>query len=111
MLRYLKKSASVQDRLRILTHLKAVSPSSYSTPELAYKLGIPKARMSILLYELANQGHIARRFKSSPTHHALFTHIPGYEFDVYKSKSKPRPNQKRKAKSCKTLLEQAWRTQ
>ena len=110
MIRYLRKSASVQDRLFVLWLLRRSAVREYTTWELAGMANLPPVRASIILYELANQGHIARRFESRPKRYALFRHIPGHKFAVYQSKSKPRPNQKRKAKAWKPLLEQVWRT-
>ncbi len=109
MIRYLKRSASVRDRLVVLGLLRIRNTRELTTADIASMSDLTPQRASVILYELANQGHIARRFESQPYRHALFQHIPGYRFEVYQSKSKPRPKQKRKAKAERPLLDKVWR--
>lgn len=117
--RYLRKSASAQDRLAILSVLKRwptpIFPDDrlLSSCDIAEICDLTPDRASVILYELAEQGHIARRTVRQPNGPgtvSYFQHIPGHQFAVYVSKSKPRPNQKRKPKVSKPLpLETAWR--
>lgn len=112
MIRHLKKSASASLRMAILEFLSFYYDQEFSAKQLAGTFGQHPCRMSVILYELANQGHIARRRigqVKGPGTISYFKHIPGHAFEVYQSKSKPRPKQKRKAKAERPLLDKVWR--
>lgn len=111
--RHLKRSASVRDRLVVLGQLRRRGAQEMSSAEIAEACSLTPARASVLLYEMANQGHISRRTepqRNGPGRIAYFKHVPGYEFEVYQSKSNPRRNQKRgaKPKAGLPLLETVW---